>query len=155
MPTKPRIRISASIGYWVARMSPATLRLKILLTSRTGPAGVGKLRTPVPHQQPEQQRQQLGDEQGAHHSYQIDARSFAAGHPGQQHLQQYRRMIADEPARTTIRPTATATLARAIPANGGPKGAPGQTARMRKPAATAGLASNQISSAIATSGTNK
>ena len=63
--------------------------------------------------------------------------------------------IADDPARTTIRPTAIDTFARAIAANGGPNGAPGQTARMRKPAATGGLASNNISSAMAAAGTSR
>jgi hypothetical protein len=47
----------------------------------------------------------------------------------------------------TIKPTAMGTLARAIPANGGPNGAPGQTARTRKPAATAGAETNKISHA--------
>lgn len=63
--------------------------------------------------------------------------------------------IADDAAKITIKPTATGTLARAIPANGGPKGAPGQTARMRNPAATAGLAANKMSSTMAAPGTKR
>ena len=44
--------------------------------------------------------------------------------------------IADEPASSTINPTAAATFPLASLVQPGPKGAPGQTARMRNPAGT-------------------
>ncbi len=60
--------------------------------------------------------------------------------------------IADEAARITIRPTATGSFLFAIAVNGGPYGAPGQTAAIRSPAATIGWAWKSISSATAAAG---
>src|SRR5581483_10211717 len=53
--------------------------------------------------------------------------------------------MAESPARITICPMAYGTSPRASAANGGPTGAPGQTARMRNPIETIGLASNRYS----------
>ena len=62
--------------------------------------------------------------------------------------------IADDPARITMRPTAEGTLPRAIAANGGPNGAPGQTARTRNPIASVGLAWNSSRRMTVTAGTS-
>src|SRR4051794_39412198 len=62
-------------------------------------------------------------------------------------------MIADDPARITINPTATATFPLASAVKAGPNGAPGQTARIRIPAATIGWGSNRSNRPTVTAGT--
>jgi hypothetical protein len=49
-------------------------------------------------------------------------------------------MMAEEAARITIKPTARLTFPFAIELKGGPYGAPGQTAAVRKPAEIIGAA---------------
>ena len=58
-----------------------------------------------------------------------------------------------DPAKIPINPTATAMFPFAIAAKGGPYGAPGQTARMRNPAATIGWASNRNNKPTVAAGT--
>ena len=64
--------------------------------------------------------------------------------------------MADEPASSTINPTAAATFPLASLVQAGPKGAPGQTARMRNPAATVASAGwNKSNKPTVTAGTHR
>ncbi len=156
IPTKPRTRMSTSIGNWVAKISPATPRFRILPTSSNGSssrsASCGRqclIKSP----------QSKGSSCVMRRAPNIPGKSIRGASPPEIHgsssCNSSGEMTADDPARITISPTAIGTFARAIPAKGGPKGAPGQTARMRKPAATMGSASNQTSRPTATAGTSR
>ena len=63
-------------------------------------------------------------------------------------------MIADDPAKRTMNPTDAVTLPLAIVVHGGPKGAPGQTARIKKPADTIGNARSNNNKTTVTTGTH-
>ena len=97
-------------------------------------------RLPVPHRDSDAQGNELQDEERDDQFDGVDLERFHVRHERQQATQQQGRHGADEAARRAISPTDAPAFPLAIVVQGGPNGAPGQTARIRKPAETIGSA---------------
>src|SRR6516225_9499482 len=77
MPTKPRVDLHEHLELGGQDQPRRTQVQDLAGEFERAEQSLRKLRAPVSRQEPEQQRQQLRDQQGAHHSERIDARRLA------------------------------------------------------------------------------